>query len=87
MKPQTIALFTATLLLVIGSNCLNPNQSEATLSNAIATETLDLRRSDFGSGGDPRLLALLYEASIVDVATKRGEFNTALILNIVRALD
>jgi hypothetical protein len=87
MKPQTVALFTATLLLVIGSNCLNPDQSEATLPSAIATETLDLHRSNSGANGDPRLWALLYEASIADVNAKRSDLNTALILNVVRALD
>jgi hypothetical protein len=87
MKPQTVALFTATLLLVVGSNCLTPDHSDAAVPEAIATETLDLHRSDFGANGDPRLLALLYEASIVDVNAKRSDHNTALILNIVRALD
>ncbi len=68
MKTQNFALFTATLLLVLGSNYLMPDSSEGKVGSHLTPTTLVPE-----TPVAPSLFAMVYAAGISDLRTQRPE--------------
>ncbi|MEA5418295.1 hypothetical protein VB712_03595 [Spirulina sp. CCNP1310] len=71
MKTQNFALFTATLLLVLGSNYLTPDASEGKVASHLTPSTLVPETPVAAS-----LFAMVYAAGISDLGTQRPELIT-----------